>query len=107
MESQDIRNLRAELKMTQEEFATSLGYKQQIISQVESGLRPISSRLEQAIALKYKWQEDDSQLIDKFISKFSLSYKETQVLLTLLNQPCTTRENILSGLSLINPLLKL
>lgn len=107
MDKQDIKALRAELGMTQEEFAASLGYKPQIISQVESGFRPMSSRLQNAIALKYKWQEDDGQLIDKFITKFSLSYKETQVLLTLLNQPKATRENILSALPMINPLLKL
>ena len=107
MDKQDIKDLRTELGMTQEEFATSLGYKKQIIYQIESGLAPITSRMEKAIALKYKWQEDDGQLIDKFITKFSLSYKETQVLLTLLNQPKATRENILSGLALINPLLKL
>lgn len=103
MDKQDIKDLRTSLRMTQEAFAKSLGYKKQIIYQIESGLAPISSRMERAIALKYKWQEDDGQLIDKFVTKFSLSYKETKVLLTLLNQPKQTRQNIFTGLVMINP----
>lgn len=57
MEAKELKEFRESLDLTQEIFGQQLGFKKaQIqISQLESGRRPISTRLEKAIA---QWREN-------------------------------------------------